>query len=97
VLDAPDGLSAYETALEYPGVIDLLVTDVEMPRMGGLALSVRLQHCRPEIKVLFISGNGKSFDAEGAFLPKPFSPSALLQKVEALFGVVPLESSLRAQ
>jgi two-component system cell cycle sensor histidine kinase/response regulator CckA len=91
VLEAPDGLSAYEMAQAFPDFIDLLVTDVTMPRMDGPELSLHLRELRPAIKVLFISGASKPPNAEGAFLPKPFTPRTLLQRLETLLGAAPVK------
>lgn len=68
-------------------VIDLLLTDVVMPRLGGKALAERLKSCRSQTKVLFISGYtdeaivAPMLAPDTAFLQKPFSPTALLCKV----------------
>ena len=68
--------------------IDLLVTDVIMPGMGGRELADRLVSRRPELKVLFISGYpNDALGGEGtpatdmAFLTKPFTADELLRKV----------------
>jgi hypothetical protein len=68
----------------------LLVTDVVMPQMSGLELATRAQECRPQLKVLFMSGytdNANEVAQETVFLHKPFDEQALLGKVrEALAG-----------
>ena len=72
--------------------IDLVLTDVVMPRMGGSELVARLSPlCRPDIKVLYMSGYaGDSIARRGVldqgkgFIPKPFKPQALLARVRAL-------------
>lgn len=67
--------------------IDLLLTDVVMPLLGGKALAERLKTRRPETKVLLISGYtdeavvAPTLPPGTAFLQKPFSPTALLAKV----------------
>jgi two-component system, cell cycle sensor histidine kinase and response regulator CckA len=72
--------------------LDLLVTDVVMPKMGGPEVAQQMTMTQPDLKVLFISGY---FDESGEqnqiigpdvnFLPKPFTPHGLLTKVrEAL-------------
>ncbi len=76
-----------ETALERleTGLaIDLLVTDLTMPGMGGRELAARVRAERPEVGVVFISGYAPDAswldDVPGAvFLPKPFSPTDLLR------------------
>jgi FixJ family two-component response regulator len=61
-----------------------------MPEMNGNELAERLRSVRPETKVLFISGytDEAMRDREGSvnFLQKPFTPSALAQRVRALLG-----------
>jgi CheY-like chemotaxis protein len=84
LLEAGDGEEALRVAAQHGGRIDLLVTDVVMPRMGGRELSERLVELHPGARVLFLSGytddevvrHGVQED-EVAFLQKPFTPSAL--------------------
>jgi len=82
VLEAVDGVAALEVAAQHSGPIDLLLTDIEMPRLDGHELHRRLNHQRPETKTLFMSG---SFDTglnpAFAFLSKPFFAGALVRKV----------------
>jgi two-component system, cell cycle sensor histidine kinase and response regulator CckA len=90
VIEAAHGMHGLEVARQHDGPIDALVTDVVMPELGGRELADRLRELRPNIKVLFMSGytdddmfrHGR-LDARTAFLPKPFSPSALLAAVRA--------------
>ena len=94
VLEAADGEAAIGVAAAYRGTIDLLVTDVVMPRLGGRQLAEALTSRRPGLRVLFMSGytdDGALLDgvrdAAVAFLPKPFAPVALVRKVrEVLDG-----------
>jgi CheY-like chemotaxis protein len=76
---------------EHSTRIDLLVTDVVMPRLGGSELAERLIAMRPDIKVLFTSGytedtvlRAGQFATGTYFLHKPFSPAALAQKVRSI-------------
>jgi hypothetical protein len=86
-----DAISIYESHGEQ---IDLLISDVIMPKMNGRELSSRLTRLRPELKVLFISGYTDDtvfhhgvLDEGAQFLQKPFSPDALVEKVtEVLNG-----------
>jgi two-component system, cell cycle sensor histidine kinase and response regulator CckA len=67
---------------------DLLVSDVVMPRSDGRKLAAALRLAQPGLRVLFISGHAERILAHGGvleagieFLPKPFTPAALLAKV----------------
>lgn len=88
VLDADSGERALEIAGDYEGRIDLLVTDVVMPKMSGRDLAEALVLLRPEIKVLYLSGyTGQVVFDHGVlassadFLEKPFTPQTLACKV----------------
>jgi nitrogen-specific signal transduction histidine kinase/CheY-like chemotaxis protein len=91
VQSAMHGDEALRIAEAHPGRIDLLLTDVVMPRMGGRELVERFRELRPETRVLFMSGY--TDDAllrhglagiEAGFLQKPFSPQVLARTVEEL-------------
>jgi PAS domain S-box-containing protein len=80
VLAAGSPVEAMRLVEECPDDIQLLVTDVVMPRMSGRELAERLTRIRPHLKVLFMSGYGEAVIAqhgvllEGArFIRKPFS------------------------
>lgn len=88
VLVAKDGLEALQIAERYQGTIDLLVTDVVMPKMGGRELADRLTDLRPQIKPLFMSGYAEHrgaahavLDRHAPCLQKPFSINTLLHKM----------------
>jgi PAS domain S-box-containing protein len=90
VLEASDGHEAAERAKTYSGAIDLLLTDLVMPRMGGAALVDELRRQRPELRVLLMSGYIDEPElparttAPIGFIAKPFSPAALLAKIREL-------------
>jgi CheY-like chemotaxis protein len=82
VLEAVDGAEALSVARRYAQKIDLLITDLLMPRMGGLELREALRAMHPETRVLFISGYaGATPESSAPFLQKPFTPSTLLSRV----------------
>ena len=55
VLEATNGADALTLAGAYDGIIDLMITDVVMPQMGGAKLAAELASDRPEMKVRFVS------------------------------------------
>src|SRR6266852_1165249 len=57
VLAAADGQEGLELSRKYSGKIDLVITDMEMPRLNGSDLSAHLLEERPGIKVLVMSGS----------------------------------------
>ena len=88
VLEASEGEDALRLAARHQGTIDLVVTDVVMPRVGGRELAERLLVVRPETRVLYMSGyTDDSVVRHGileggvAYLQKPFSPEGLVRKV----------------
>jgi DNA-binding response OmpR family regulator len=88
-LEAASGDEALERARAHPGTIDLLLTDIVMPNMGGKELAERLGRLCPDLKVLFMSGYtddaivGRGGLPPGSgFIQKPFGPASLLTKIE---------------
>jgi CheY-like chemotaxis protein len=87
VLVAEDGVRALEVAEASPRAIDLLLTDLVMPRLNGHDLSTRLIGLRPTVRVMHISGYpgiaGRPSEAsrDTALLQKPFSAEELLRAV----------------
>ena len=84
VLEADRGSTALEVTLRYPGVIDLLLSDVVMPGMTGRQLAQEVVVHRPAIKVVFMSGYSDealgargNLDAGTTLLPKPFTGTEL--------------------
>jgi len=88
VLEAENGLQALSLMDDAQGAVDLLLTDIIMPRMNGKELYDRVSAMHPEIRVLYMSGysndmfgsdekTGRNYD----FLQKPFSAGSLASKV----------------
>jgi CheY-like chemotaxis protein len=92
VLEARDGHEGFAACEEHPGKIDLILSDVIMPDLGGRGLADRIQETRPEVKVLFMSGHAQDLILkEGIhpgipFLVKPFAPVDLARKVREVLG-----------
>jgi PAS domain S-box-containing protein len=91
VLVAANGPEAAEIYKTYDGVIQLVVTDVFMPRISGPELAAKLAEVRPETKVLFLSGytNGSMTHHQvlspGAhFLQKPFTAEVLTRTIRQI-------------
>ncbi len=91
VLAAEDGASALTTLKGHPGRIDVLLTDLTMPGIGGEELAARVRQLRPDIAVIFMSGFSEPSQRDAMrihnalFLEKPFAPDELARRVaEAL-------------
>ncbi len=104
ILAAEDGMAALDQMHSHEGRIDLLLSDVVMPRINGFELARLVVASRPEIGVLFISGyanadmNVKSLKAAAVdSLAKPFSPTALLRKVREVLDQASGESAIQAR
>jgi PAS domain S-box-containing protein len=93
VLCARDGQEALRMCREHKEQVQLMLTDVVMPGMGGRDLEEKLQKIQPGMKVLFMSGYTDNaivhhgmLDKGIAFLQKPFTPEGLARKVRAVLG-----------
>jgi CheY-like chemotaxis protein len=90
VLTARDGQEALEIADSFPQPIDLVVSDVVMPRLGGFDLVRRLRAARPGTRFLFISGHPEQTGAPSTdladvpLLAKPFRPAELCRRVRSV-------------
>ncbi len=91
VLVAESATSALQHCSRHEGPIDLLLTDVVLPRVGGPEIARRAAEVRPEIRVLFMSGfTDETLSRHGLdpsrveLIEKPFTPAAALARVRAL-------------
>lgn len=93
VVEAENGESGMKAAVRHEGKIDLIITDVVMPGMGGREMAEEIVKKRPGTKVLFLSGYAEDailsdggFDNATAFLQKPFTLQNLSRKVREVLG-----------
>lgn len=94
VIQAFDGISALEAFAAHQDEIDLLVTDLGLPKMGGIELIEKVRQMKPSVKIIGASGFGRNNVREevmqaGAdeFMPKPYVTSDLLALAKKLLGV----------
>ncbi|HEY1583411.1 MAG TPA: ATP-binding protein [Chthoniobacterales bacterium] len=87
VLTAENGEAAERVVVQRGRQIDLVLTDLNMPRMNGRELIDRLTRLNPQVRVILTSGNDPAIDDPTAdplavdFLPKPFTREILAEKV----------------
>jgi two-component system, cell cycle sensor histidine kinase and response regulator CckA len=93
VLSAKDGAEGLALFRQNAAVIQIVVTDLMMPRMDGLELKQQISSLKPNIKFLFMSGYAEQvleqhhgFLNGCAFLEKPFLPKELAERVDKLLG-----------
>ena len=91
VLTAEDGEEAIERVSELDGRVDLMVTDVIMPRLGGPETVRRMRDEHPDLKVVYVSGYSEEdlgmhdlAEANTLFLRKPFGLEELCRAVQSL-------------
>jgi nitrogen-specific signal transduction histidine kinase len=91
MLVAEDGTEALKLAASHTSAIHLLITDIVIPGISGVAVAAELRVNRPDTRVLYVSGYtaDSPIDMHGStrpagFLHKPFTPDALARKVRAV-------------
>jgi PAS domain S-box-containing protein len=98
VLPARDGVQALEVARAFNGSIHLLLTDIMMPRMGGLALARSMSELRPGIRVVFMTGHAEreasyreALRSGAESIQKPFSHERLIRLVRQALDAAPMQ------
>ena len=97
LIEAQDGVDALEKLGHSPSPVALVLTDVRMPRMGGIALADAVFESSPRTPVVYISGYPLDLETEKkrhpqtacAYLPKPFTPKVLVETVERCLHAAP--------
>jgi two-component system cell cycle sensor histidine kinase/response regulator CckA len=91
ILEAGNGHEALELCEKHVTELDMLLTDVVMPRMSGVELASRLTAIDPSLRVLYMSGYTEDalgqrgvLSPDTAFLNKPFTPATLLEAVRGV-------------
>ena len=91
VLEACNGEQALEVAQKHDGSIDLLITDLVMPKLSGTELAAELRKRQANLKVLYVSGYTEdetvlsgSLEPGAHFLAKPFLPGELVRRVHII-------------
>ena len=93
VLDAENGKEGLDLCQSHPGPIDLLLSDIIMPELGGRELAEGALKLRPHLKIVFMSGYHEDTLLNGAvrmsaaFLRKPFTPQDLAVTVSATLSL----------
>ncbi len=102
VFAARNGEDALRLFEECEREVQVLVTDVVMPEMGGRELAERVALRNPEVRVLFVSGYTKDSvlregieESELAFLGKPYTPIGLARRVRETLDAAPAMTSVR--
>jgi two-component system cell cycle sensor histidine kinase/response regulator CckA len=89
VLDAPDGEEALSIVRRQPD-IDMIVTDIRMPKVDGFALALSARQVQPGIALLFMTGytgaNPPQALAGEKMLHKPFAPEDLVSAIDTILA-----------
>lgn len=93
VLVSKDADDVIQIVMQHKGPVDLLLTDVVMPKLSGPQLAMQLQPLNPQMKVLYMSGYpdpsklNAALESDAAFIQKPFTKQKLLHRLrEVLEG-----------
>jgi PAS domain S-box-containing protein len=101
VLEAEDGHTALELAAMHAGAIDVLLTDVVMPGIGGRELAERVAQLRPSIKILYMTGytdhaivHHGILENGAVLLQKPFTLATLASKLREILSTERVAESI---
>jgi CheY-like chemotaxis protein len=94
VLEASNGAEALRVCEAEEVAVDLMITDIVMPEMGGTELAGRLRETQPDARILFTSGYTEDaavrqsfLDPGEAFIEKPFTPASLAKKARQILDI----------
>ncbi|MGD9489852.1 MAG: PAS domain S-box protein [Calditrichaceae bacterium] len=95
VIEAADGTDGLAITREHQGDIDLILTDIVMPKMYGTEMARKIKTDRPGITVIYMSGHrdldnhedGNRMAENSNFIQKPFSPSELARFIKKILKV----------
>jgi CheY-like chemotaxis protein len=89
ILSASNGLEALMVYSSYRRIVDMVLTDVDMPQMNGLELASRIRARDPGRRILLMSGrplNESDCPPDCVFLQKPFLPDQLIAAVDGVLA-----------
>ena len=91
---AEDGLQGLELFREFQNEIALVLSDIKMPGMDGIAMVKQMFELKPRSKVILMSGFGPEYSSSPGdlskvclFIQKPFAPSQIISAVEDCLGM----------
>ena len=95
VLEASDGIEALDLLMKYGTEIALVLTDIDMPAMDGIALASAARALFPGILIVLMSGQTDPATLHPAwrgcdFIPKPFTPQTVLKVVRSVLARQPM-------
>jgi two-component system, cell cycle sensor histidine kinase and response regulator CckA len=97
---AVDGQDALQKADEHKGLIDLLVSDIQMPGITGPDLATELRRTRPDLRVMFMSAYPQGLlvlDTGWHFIKKPFLAKVLLERIVQIIKKPPAATTERSE
>jgi two-component system NtrC family sensor kinase len=93
VILAKDGVDAVQKFIENAESVDLVLLDVIMPNLNGIKANEYIKKCRPDIKIIFMSGYNMEFleshgiqEVSNEYIEKPFTPNKLVRLIQEKLG-----------